>query len=113
MRSNTFNIINNFFFFEKNFELFENFLNYYTLNENFNCILLFQNCANQGIINLPVVFTLNRHDLEKSNSIKYGPSLDNSISIGTAINHKHRNFLSIAQWNAYLYYVRKKNKEII
>ncbi|KAL3998861.1 Ankyrin repeats (3 copies) family protein [Acanthocheilonema viteae] len=63
-----------------------------------------ENCANQGILNLPVIFTLNKHDLEKSNSIKYGLSLDNSISTGKTINHKRRNFLSIAQWNAYLYY---------
>uniref|UniRef100_A0AAF5Q3R0 SAM domain-containing protein n=1 Tax=Wuchereria bancrofti TaxID=6293 RepID=A0AAF5Q3R0_WUCBA len=63
-----------------------------------------ENCANQGIINLPVIFTLNKHNLEKNNSIKYGPSLEQIISTGTAINHKHRNFLSIAQWNAYLYY---------
>ncbi|VDK70803.1 unnamed protein product [Onchocerca ochengi] len=63
-----------------------------------------ENCANQGIINLPVVFTLNKNDLEKSNSIKYEPSLENWISASTAINHKHRNFLSTAQWNAYLYY---------
>ncbi|CAG9540530.1 unnamed protein product [Cercopithifilaria johnstoni] len=63
-----------------------------------------ENCANQGILNLPVLFTLNKHKLEKSNLIKYGPSLDNSFPINTAINHKYRNFLSIAQWNAYLYY---------
>ncbi|VDN93033.1 unnamed protein product [Brugia pahangi] len=63
-----------------------------------------ENCANQGIINLPVVFTLNKHNLEKSNSINYGPSLEQITSTGTAINHKQRNFLSVAQWNAYLYY---------
>ncbi|VDK84768.1 unnamed protein product [Litomosoides sigmodontis] len=64
-----------------------------------------ENCANQGILNLPVVFAVNKHELEKSNSIKYDLSLDNSIYTATAINRKHRrNFLSIAQWNAYLYY---------
>ncbi|OZC07784.1 hypothetical protein X798_05179 [Onchocerca flexuosa] len=63
-----------------------------------------ENCANQGIINLPVVFTLNKNELEKKNSIKYEPSLESSISATTAVNHKHRNFLSTAQWNAYLYY---------
>ncbi|KAM3720496.1 Ankyrin repeat and SAM domain-containing protein [Dirofilaria immitis] len=63
-----------------------------------------ENCANQGIINLPVVFTLNKHNIEKNNSIKYGPSLENSLSITTTINHNRRNFLSTAQCNAYLYY---------
>uniref|UniRef100_A0A915PZ48 SAM domain-containing protein n=1 Tax=Setaria digitata TaxID=48799 RepID=A0A915PZ48_9BILA len=63
-----------------------------------------ENCASQGIINLPVVFALNKTDSEMSNSIKYGQSLENSISTVMPINHKHRNFLSTAQMNAYLYY---------
>lgn len=79
-----------------------------------NIFLSFQNCANQGILNLPVIFALSKHNLKTSNSIKYGPTLDNSIHSSKAINNKHRNFLSIAQWNAYLYYVCeiKKSFEI-
>ncbi|VDK29851.1 unnamed protein product [Gongylonema pulchrum] len=64
-----------------------------------------ENCANQGILNLPLVFTIEpNHDLEKCNSAAFSDPLDNSLYMRATTSHRRRDFLSVAQRNAYLYY---------